>query len=118
VHAPLPFGTPELSFFRVLKPQSSFFNNLGTNMDGLTLLSQAIVFHLCRCTPLQSSSGRASAGAFVMPEPTEDEIKRRANELWEQAGCPKDRDNDFYHLAEQELRNEDKSNPLRTPDNL
>jgi len=28
------------------------------------------------------------------------------------------RDSDFYHLAEQELRNEDRSNPLRTPDNL
>jgi hypothetical protein len=53
-----------------------------------------------------------------MPDPTEEQIKRRAYELWEQAGSPKGRDEDFYRLAEQELRNEDKSNPLRTPDNL
>ena len=31
---------------------------------------------------------------------------------------PKDRGSDLYHLAEQELRSVDKSNPLRTPDNL
>ena len=53
-----------------------------------------------------------------MPESTEDEIKRRAYKLWEKAGSPKGRDEDFYHRAEQELRNENKSNPLRTPDNL
>jgi len=74
------------------------------------------------CTVLQSRPlgqwGRAPIGVFVMPEPTEDEIKRRAYELWEQAGSPKGRDEDFYHLAEQELRNKDKANPLRTPDNL
>jgi hypothetical protein len=53
-----------------------------------------------------------------MPEPTEKEIKNRAYELWERAGRPDGKDEDFYHLAQQELRNEDKSNPLRTPDNL
>jgi hypothetical protein len=54
----------------------------------------------------------------MMAEPIEEEIKRRAYKLWEQAGSPEGRDEDFYHLAEQELRNEDKSNPLRTPDNF
>jgi Protein of unknown function (DUF2934) len=49
-----------------------------------------------------------------MPEPTEEDINRRADELWEQAGCPKNRDSDY--LAEQELRSVDKSNPLRTPE--
>jgi hypothetical protein len=53
-----------------------------------------------------------------MPEPTEEQIKRRAYELWEQAGCPQGKGEDFYNLAKQELLNEDKSNPLRTPDNL
>jgi hypothetical protein len=31
---------------------------------------------------------------------------------------PQGKDQEFYHLAEQELRNEDKSSPLSTPDNL
>ena len=53
-----------------------------------------------------------------MENPTEIKIVRRAYELWEQAGKPEGRDQEFYHLAEQELRDVDKSSPLRTPDNL
>jgi hypothetical protein len=53
-----------------------------------------------------------------MQQPTEEEIRSRAHELWEQAGKPEGRDEEFWHLAEQELRNEDKSSPVRTPDNL
>jgi hypothetical protein len=49
---------------------------------------------------------------------TEKDIVRRACELWEKAGKPEGRDDEFYHLAEQELRNENKSSPVRTPDNL
>jgi hypothetical protein len=54
----------------------------------------------------------------AMENPTEQQIVRRAYELWEQAGKPEGRDEEFYHLAEQELRDADKSSPLRTPDNL
>jgi hypothetical protein len=32
------------------------------------------------------------------------DIVRRAYELWEQAGKPDGRDQEFYHQAEQELR--------------
>lgn len=53
-----------------------------------------------------------------MDKPPEIEIVRRAYQLWQEAGEPADRDQEFYHLAEQELRNNDKSSPLRTPDNL
>jgi DUF2934 family protein len=53
-----------------------------------------------------------------MSEPTERQIKARAFELWEQAGQPVDRDEEFYRQAEQQLRNEDKLNPSTTPDNL
>jgi hypothetical protein len=53
-----------------------------------------------------------------MAYPTDEQIRTRAHELWEQAGKPKDRENEFWHLAEQELLNEDKSSPIRTPDNL
>jgi hypothetical protein len=61
------------------------------------------------------------AGAFKtqeMERPAEIEIVRRAYELWQQAGEPAGRDDEFYHLAEQELRNENKSSPLRTPETL
>jgi hypothetical protein len=53
-----------------------------------------------------------------MAKPSEEEIRKRAHELWEQAGKPEGREDEFWHLAEQELRNEDKSSPLRTPDTL
>jgi hypothetical protein len=53
-----------------------------------------------------------------MENPTRMDVVRRAYELWEQAGKPEGRDQDFYHQAEQELRNADKSSPLRAPDDL
>jgi hypothetical protein len=53
-----------------------------------------------------------------MAEPTQEQIIHRAYELWEKAGKPDGRDQEFYRQAEQELRNEDKSSALRTPDNL
>lgn len=53
-----------------------------------------------------------------MPEPREQEIRERAHQLWERAGKPEGREDEFWHAAEQELRNEDRSNPLRTPDTL
>jgi hypothetical protein len=53
-----------------------------------------------------------------MAQPTEKEIMKRAYELWEQNGKPEGREDEFWQLAEQELRNEDKSSPSRTPDNL
>jgi hypothetical protein len=53
-----------------------------------------------------------------MNQPAQTDIVRRAYELWQQAGEPEGKDQEFYHQAEQELRNEDKSSPVRTPDNL
>ena len=50
-----------------------------------------------------------------MPEPTDHDIRERAHRLWERAGRPEE---EFWHAAEQELRNEDKSNTMRTPDTL
>ena len=51
-------------------------------------------------------------------QPDEEDIRTRAYDLWKQAGEPEDRDEEFWLLAEQQLRNEDKSSTLRTPDNL
>ncbi len=53
-----------------------------------------------------------------MSYPTEHEIIRRAFELWERAGCPERKDKDLCRQAVKELRNEDKSSPLGTTDNL
>jgi hypothetical protein len=54
----------------------------------------------------------------VMANPTDEQIRARAHELWEKAGKPEGREDEFWHLAEQELLNEDASSPLRTPDTL
>jgi hypothetical protein len=54
----------------------------------------------------------------LMTEPTEQEIKKRAYEIWERNGKPEGKEDEFWRLAEQELRNEDKSSPVRTPDTL
>jgi hypothetical protein len=54
----------------------------------------------------------------VMPEPTEKDIMNRAYEIWERHGRPEGREDEFWAAAQQELRNEDKSNTLRTPDTL
>jgi hypothetical protein len=53
-----------------------------------------------------------------MDKPTEEQVRQRAHELWEQNHRPDGRDDEFWHLAEQELLNENKSSPRRTPDNL
>ena len=62
--------------------------------------------------------GRAPTRRNVMPEPSKQEIDARAYQLWEKAGRPEGREEEFWHLAQQELRNEDKSSPTRTPDAL
>jgi hypothetical protein len=53
-----------------------------------------------------------------MAYPTDEQIRERAHQLWEQAGRPEGKQDEFWHLAEQELQNADKSSPLRTPDTL
>ncbi|MET4198738.1 DUF2934 domain-containing protein [Bradyrhizobium sp. LA6.12] len=45
-------------------------------------------------------------------------VAARAYQLWEDAGKPEGRDDGFRSLAEQQLLNEDKGSPLRTPDTL
>jgi hypothetical protein len=47
-----------------------------------------------------------------MEDPMGMEIVRRAYELWEQAGMPEGKEQEFYRQAEQELR--DAENPRPT----
>jgi hypothetical protein len=54
----------------------------------------------------------------IMPEPTEKDIMNRAYEIWERNGRPEGREDEFWELAQQELRNEDKASPMRRPDTL
>ena len=53
-----------------------------------------------------------------LSEPSEQEIRERAHQLWERAGKPECREDEFWHAAEQELRNENRSDTMRTPDTL
>jgi Protein of unknown function (DUF2934) len=39
-----------------------------------------------------------------MAYPTDEQIRTRAHELWQQAGRPEGRDNEFWHQAEKELK--------------
>lgn len=39
-----------------------------------------------------------------MDQPTDERIRERAHQLWEQAGRPARRQNEFWYRAEQELR--------------
>jgi hypothetical protein len=57
---------------------------------------------------------RLRCGSFEehnMEDPMGMEIVRRAYELWEQAGMPEGKEQEFYHQAERELRDADKSSP-------
>jgi hypothetical protein len=51
-----------------------------------------------------------------MSEPSEREIMERAYQIWERNGRPENREDEFWHQAQQELRTEDKSNTTRTLD--
>jgi hypothetical protein len=51
-----------------------------------------------------SRTDHVTPPAPATPEPpTEKEISVRAYQLWEQAGCPEGRDQEFYLQAEKEL---------------
>ena len=57
--------------------------------------------------PLFAAGGclRTKVKEVEMQRPAEMVIVRRAYELWEQAGKPDGRDQEFYHQAERELQN-------------
>ena len=53
-----------------------------------------------------------------MPKHAEEQTRKRTQEIWELLGKPEGKRAECRFLAEQELRNENKSNPSPTPDNL
>jgi hypothetical protein len=53
-----------------------------------------------------------------MADLTDDEIRTRAHQLWEEVGKPQGRDEEFWQRAELELRAEDeKLDKLKEPPN-
>jgi Protein of unknown function (DUF2934) len=54
-----------------------------------------------------------------MRNPTGMQIVRRAYQLWEQAGKPEGRDQEFYHEAERQLKSEEEpvGEPKESPEN-
>jgi hypothetical protein len=57
-------------------------------------------------TPPSSSATPSATEAPATAGPAEKDIRARAYQLWEQAGCPEGRDKEFYFQAERELRDE------------
>jgi hypothetical protein len=53
-----------------------------------------------------------------MANPSEDEIRTRAHQLWELAGKPEGKEDQFWLEAERELKEKLIRQELRTPDNL
>ena len=48
----------------------------------------------------------------------EDQVRARAHQLWEKAGKPDGQDEQFWHEAERQVREERVRHELRTPDTL
>ena len=51
-----------------------------------------------------------------MPEPTEEQIRKRAYELWEQAGKPEGREDELWDQAQRELQGAERRNPTKGAD--
>ena len=74
---------------------------------------EAVIVNRSQATQLSTNKK-----GLQMNHRIDESIAARAYELWEQAGKPEGRDEEFWRLAEQELINEDKGSPRRTPDTL
>ena len=61
----------------------------------------------------RGDASEARARQVEMQRPSEMDIVRRAYKLWEQAGKPDGRDQEFYHQAERELQ---KANEQAVPE--
>jgi hypothetical protein len=52
-----------------------------------------------------------ATASLDMSNPTDDQIRTRAHQLWELAGKPEGRDDEFWHEAERELKDGAANNP-------
>jgi Protein of unknown function (DUF2934) len=56
--------------------------------------------------------GWALLGEFIMAHPTEEQIRKRAFELWERAGKPEGREDEFWQQAQRELQDAEERGDL------
>jgi hypothetical protein len=70
------------------------------------MLSRAGV--LCNTRVVAFPSATASR---AMSNPSQDQIRTRAHQLWELAGQPAGREDEFWHEAERELKDGATNNP-------
>jgi hypothetical protein len=66
-------------------------------------------------TPATSPDNSATP-APPAAERADEDIKIRAYQLWERAGCPEGRDHEFYFQAERERRDREKPGRTRASD--
>ena len=58
-----------------------------------------------------------AVGEFIRAQPTEEQIRKRAFELWEQAGKPEGREDEFWNQAQRELQGaEERDDPNKGAD--
>ena len=87
--------------------------------EGTTLLSPNWLFGSQVKMARRSCPGRGTCalGEFIMAQPTEEQIRKRAFELWEQAGKPEGREDDFWNQAQRELQGaEERDDPNKGAD--
>ncbi|MDR6305915.1 hypothetical protein GGQ85_003641 [Nitrobacter vulgaris] len=63
-----------------------------------------------------TSPDDSAAPAPPAADPADESIKVRAYHLWEKAGCPEGRDQEFYFQAEREQRDREKPDRPRASD--
>jgi Protein of unknown function (DUF2934) len=57
----------------------------------------------CLENPLRRKDGVCLTQVIQMAKPTEEQIRIRAHELWEEAGKPDGQQDEFWHKAEKDL---------------
>lgn len=64
-----------------------------------------------------AQGGTCALGELIMAHPTEEQIRKRAFELWEQAGKPEGREDEFWQRAQKDLQDaEENDDPNKGAD--
>jgi hypothetical protein len=81
-------------------------NALHFHVDGNALQLLSMLKIVCTCSRL------GTLGEFIMAHPTEEQIRKRAFELWERAGKPEGREDEFWQQAQRELQDAEERGDL------
>jgi hypothetical protein len=83
--------------------QKSDVNHLRAKADKYRMLARSVTDRET-ATRIMELTHELEERASTMQKPSEDEIRKRAQEIWEQNHRPTGRDDEFWHQAERELR--------------